>query len=116
MATPHEFQLGLLPERKLSWRTLITSYGLEIILVLLLLNIGLIWPQRIPLPKYRFTELIARPDPEPYEAPPPKPVQLTKLLPPAPIPAPLTAPKLSVPPEVRHTPTQPAPEPEAPKV
>src|SRR5437764_12903842 len=95
---PDEFQLGLLPERKISWRTLVTSYGLEIVMVLLLINVGLVWPDRLQLAqKYHVTELIPIPSLQP-KALEPKPVLRAKLLPPVVI----SKPKLSVPREVQR--------------
>jgi TonB family protein len=113
MATPN-FQLGLLPERKMDWRTLATSYGVQALLVLLLLNVGLILPERLNVARqYHITELIPTPSlrPEPLEVKPP--IQHPKLLPPAPLPTP----KLTVPQEVRAPRIQaPTPPPEPPKV
>jgi TonB family protein len=114
MATPNEFQLGLLPEHKVNWRTLATSYGLELLCLLFLINLGLILPQRLNLTQqYHITELIPAPalrHNEPYK---PKPqVTHTKLLPPPPI----TTPKLAVPLEVRRASRPPEREPEPPKV
>jgi TonB family protein len=107
MATPNNFRLGLLPERKMDWRTLATSYGLEILLVILLLNLGYIWPDRLEImQKYHVTELIPMPSlqPKPVKLKPP-PVH-AKLLPPAPV---FPTAKLTVPREVRvtHQATQP---------
>jgi TonB family protein len=107
------FQLGILPERKIDRRALVTSYTFLVILVLLLINIGLLFPDRISLKQYRVTELIPmpslRPEPEPIKIV--KPEIKPKLLPPAPV---FEQPKLVVPREVRRTL---APEPvEAPKV
>ena len=106
------FQLGILPERKIDKRALATSYTLMVLLLLLLLNVGLLFPDRIQYKQYRVTELIPlpslKPEPAPIKA---KPVVKAKLLPPAPV---FDRPKLVVPREVRHTST---PEPvEAPKV
>ncbi|HZQ25910.1 MAG TPA: energy transducer TonB [Terriglobales bacterium] len=113
MAMPN-FQLGLLPERKMDWRTFATSYGLEVLLVLLLINVGLLVPDRLELSRqYHITELIPMPAlrSEPYKPPPQ--IQHPRLLPPAP----LTAPKLTVPQEVRAPRTQePVTAPEPPKV
>ena len=110
MAMPDEFQLGLLPERKMDWRTLATSYGFEILLVLLLLNIGMIWPDRLNIVKnYHITELIPIPRTQPRPFKMKKPALRAKLLPPAQFPAP----KLIVPREIR-IPRQQVPEP--PKV
>jgi len=39
MATPDKFELGLLPERRMDWRTLATSYGIEVLFIMLLLRI-----------------------------------------------------------------------------
>jgi TonB family protein len=102
MATPNDFQLGLLPERKMDWRTLATSYGLEVLLVLFLINVGLIWPDRMQIAqKYHVTEIIPMPglQPKPLQAKKEAPVLKAKLLPPTTF----TAPKLIVPREV-HAP------------
>lgn len=100
MATSRDFQLGLLPERKIDWRMLATSYGLEILLLLLLLNIGLIWPERLQLArKYHVTELIPIPSLQPKAYKPKEaPVIHAKLLPPAPV---FPTAKLTVPKDVR---------------
>jgi TonB family protein len=107
------FQLGILPERKIDRRALATSYAIMVLLLLLLVNMGMIFPDRLQLKQYRVTELIPlpslRPEPEPVKVA--KPVIKAKLLPPAPV---FEQPKLVVPHEVHRTPT---PEPvEAPKV
>jgi TonB family protein len=106
------FQLGILPERKIDRRALITSYTLMVLAALFLINIGLLFPDRIEYKHYRVTELIPlpalKPEPEPIKV---KPVVKAKLLPPAPI---FEQPKLIVPREVRKVQ---APQPvEAPKV
>ena len=100
MPTPNNFQLGLLPDRKLDWRTMATSYGSEIVLILLLINAGLIWPERLQLAqKYHVTELIPVPSlqPKPFKAKIRLPAVHAKLLPPAVFPTP----KLTVPREIR---------------
>jgi TonB family protein len=107
------FQLGILPERKIDKRALATSYALMLLALLLLVNLGILFPDRIQLRQYRVTELIPlpslRPEPEPIKVV--KPVVKVKLLPPAPV---FEQPKLIVPREVHRAPT---PEPvEAPKV
>jgi len=107
------FKLGILPERKIDKRALVASYTFMVIALLLLINIGLLFPDRISLKQYRVTELIPlpslRPEPEPIKVV--KPEVKPKLLPPAPV---FEQPKLVVPREVRRTPV---PEPvEAPKV
>jgi TonB family protein len=99
MAAPDDgYQLGLLPERKIDWRTFATSYGVEILFILVLINIGLIWPERLYLKQnYQITELIPIPSsqPKPFKVKTPK-IQ-AKLLPPTRF----TAPKLIVPREIR---------------
>jgi len=77
---PENFELGLLPEENMDWRTLATSYGLEIILILLLLFVGFLFPDQIHLrEKYKVTELVPTPDlreklPKPRKAPPQHPL------------------------------------------
>ncbi len=97
---PANFRLGLLPERKMDWRTLATSYGFEILLIVFLINIGLIWPDRLTLlQKYHVTEIIPMPSlrpPRAVKAPPQ--VLHAKLLPRDPV---FTAPKLVVPRDLR---------------
>jgi TonB family protein len=114
MATyQHGFQLGILPERKIDKRALVASYTFMVVVLLLLINLGILFPDRISLKQYRVTELIPmpslRPEPEPIKVV--KPLVKPKLLPPAPV---FEQPKLVVPHEVHRAP---APEPvEAPKV
>ncbi|HVI07640.1 MAG TPA: energy transducer TonB [Candidatus Binatia bacterium] len=107
------YQLGILPERKIDRRALVTSYTIMVLLLLLLINMGLLFPDKIQLKGYRVTELIPmpslRPEPEPIKVV--KPAIKPKLLPAAPV---FEQPKLVVPHEVRKAVT---PEPvEAPKV
>jgi len=106
------FKLGILPERKIDKRALVASYTFMVVMLLLLINISLLFPDRISLKQYRVTELIPlpslRPEPEPIKVV--KPEVKPKLLPPAPV---FEQPKLIVPREVRHTAPVPV---EAPKV
>jgi TonB family protein len=95
------FQLGLLPERKISWRTLATSYGAEIVLILILINIGILFPDRLQLTqRFHLTELIPTPalQPKPFKPKTSPPVVHAKLLPP-PV---FSTPKLIVPRDVRQ--------------
>jgi TonB family protein len=113
--SPQGFQLGLLPERKIDRRAVATGYTFLVLVVLLLINLGLIFPDHIQLREYRVTQLIPlpslRPEPEPEVAEPPKPEPIEAELPtPAPV---VVRPKMVVPPEIRHIPE---PAPEAPKV
>ena len=81
------FKLGILPERKIDKRALVASYTFMVIMLLLLINIGLLFPDRISLKQYRVTELIPlpalRPEPAPIKVV--KPQVRPKLLPPAPV-------------------------------
>jgi TonB family protein len=113
MATAYNYQLGILPERKISWRTLASSYGLLVLFILVILSIGLLFPDRIELKKnFHLTELIPMPAtdvPKPLAIKQPKVV--AKLLPKAPL---FETPKLILPHQIRAPrPQQPE---EAPKV
>jgi TonB family protein len=110
------FQLGILPERKIDRRALAASYTFMMAMLLLLINLGMIFPDRLQLRHYQVTELIPlpalKPEQQPEQQPPVKlkPLKI-KVVPPAPL---FDQPKLIVPHEVHHTPK---PEPvEAPKV
>ncbi|MGB7820657.1 MAG: energy transducer TonB [Candidatus Sulfotelmatobacter sp.] len=103
MATPqYSFQLGILPERKIDKRALATSYVFIVLVTFLLVNLGIVFPDRLQLQAYRVTELIPlpalRPEPAPVKV---KPLKM-KLLPPAPV---FEQPKLVVPHEVHRAPT-----------
>jgi TonB family protein len=103
MATPqYSFQLGILPERKIDKRALATSYAFIVLVTFLLVNLGIVFPDRLQLQAYRVTELIPlpalRPEPAPVKV---KPLKM-KLLPPAPV---FEQPKLVVPHEVHRAPT-----------
>jgi TonB family protein len=105
------FQLGILPERQIDKRALAASYAFLVLLTLLLINLGLLFPDRIQLKAYRVTELIPLPAMRPERMRVKVKPLKTKLLPPAPV---FDRPKLVVPHEVHRAPT---PEPiEAPKV
>jgi TonB family protein len=100
-ASQRGFQLGILPERKIDRRAVATGYTVIVLLALIVINIGLLFPDRIQLREYRVTALIPlpsmRPEPEPIKV---KPVVVkAKLLPPAPV---FDQPKLIVPREVRR--------------
>jgi len=97
------FQLGLLPERKINKQALATSYGLVTLVVLILINIGVLLPERLQLTQYHVTELIPmpslRPEPEPVKTEVPK--IKPKLQPVVKVPV-LETPKLVVPREVKR--------------
>jgi len=101
MPTPNGFQLGILPERKLDRRALAASYGLLVLLIIVMINIGLIWPDSMNISRsYHVTELIPIPSlqPKPLEVKQPPRTLQAKLLPKAPV---FEAPKLTVPREIR---------------
>lgn len=112
MARPGDrLTLGLLPEHKTNWRSLITSYGFLILLILLIVNLGLLFPQRIQLAQYHISSWISV-DLKPA---PPEPVHkqmVAKKLPP---PTVFPTAKLTVPREVHRVREQP-PEVAPPKV
>jgi len=111
-ASQQDFQLGLLPERKIDRRAVVTGYSIIVLLCLIAINVGLLYPDRIQLKEFRVTSLIPlpamRPEPAPVKV---KPAAVkAKLLPPAPV---FDQPKLVVPHELHRAAIQPA---EAPKV
>ena len=113
MATAQgNFQLGILPERKIDRGALVTSYSIVVIVLLLLINLNLILPEKLTLRQYHVVELIPTPSlsraPAPMKVRPQ--VQKVKLLAAAPV---FDAPKLVVPHEIRHEVEKPV---EAPKV
>src|ERR1035438_555289 len=113
MATAYGgFRLGLLPERKINKRAMVTSYGLVTLLLLIVINLGLILPEKLELTQYHVTELIPMPSLRPEPAPiAVKPIK-AKLLPAVKLPV-FEQPKLLVPREIRREAPQPV---EAPKV
>jgi TonB family protein len=112
MAAP-EFQLGLLPERKINPRAVATAYGFIGLLLLFLLSLQFIYPEQMKLTEYHVIELIPRPSLRPEPAPIKKPELKAKLLPAVKLPV-FEQPKLVVPRSI-HRDTPPPP-PEAPKV
>ena len=107
------FQLGLLPERKLNKRAIATAYGIVLLLLLIVINLGLLLPEHLQLKHYQITELIPRPALRPEPAPlKPKPEVKAKLLPAVKLPV-FEQPKLVVPREIHREAPQPV---EAPKV
>jgi TonB family protein len=114
MATPYRgFQLGLLPERKINKRALAAAYGVVVLLLLIVINIGLLIPAKLQMVQYHVTELIPMPALRPEPAPIKKPeIKVQKLLPAVKLPV-FEQPKLIVPKEVRREAPQPV---DAPKV
>ena len=115
MATAYRgFQLGLLPERKINKRALATSYGIVALVILILINLSLLLPDKLQMVTYRVTEMIPmpalRPEPAPVKTEVPK--IKPKLLPAVKLPV-FETPKLVVPREVKREIEKPV---EAPKV
>ena len=74
MPLSKDFQLGLLPERRMNWRTFATSYGAVVLGFLFMISAGYLFPDQLHLhQRYTVTELIPRPDLAP------KPVQQKKM-------------------------------------
>jgi len=97
----------------MDWRTLATSYGLEILLVIILINVGLIFPDKLQLLRqYHVTELVPTPSLQPKKMKLKPPPVHAKLLPPAPV---FPSAKLTVPREIREA-HQKAPDIAPPKI
>jgi TonB family protein len=100
MSTSVGFQLAILPERKLDRRALGAAYAFLVFLLIIMVNIGWIWPDSLDIKRqYHVTELIPMPSLQP------KPLKVkaaprlkVKLLPKAPV---FESPKLTVPREIR---------------
>jgi TonB family protein len=103
--------LGLLPEHKTNWRSLFTSYGFLILVILVIVNLGLLFPQQIQLAQYHIESWISV-DLKPAPPEPPKKQMVAKKLPPPQV---FPTAKLTVPREVRVVREQP-PEVAPPKV
>src|SRR5215469_8434367 len=108
------FQLGMLPERKVNKRAMAVSYSIIALVILILINLGWLLPDKLQLRQYHVTELIPMPSlrPEPEPVKPEVPKVKPKLLPVVKLPV-FEQPKLVVPKEVRHEVEKPV---EAPKV
>jgi len=114
MATAYRgFQLGLLPERKINKKAVATAYGIVALVLLIVISISILLPERLQLTQYHVTELIPmpslRPEPEPVKA---APQVHAKLLPAVKIPV-MEQPKLVMPKEIRREAPKPV---EAPKI
>jgi TonB family protein len=103
MATPDKLEFGLLPERRMDWRTLATSYGVEVLFILLLLGAGFFFPDTLRLrQRYTVTELIPRPDLRPERIKPKAKVRHPVVVPKVPPPVAFQAAKLLVPKDIRQ--------------
>src|SRR3984885_2160611 len=106
------FQLGLLPERKVNKRAMVTSYALVSLLLLIVINIGLILPEELHLAPYHVTELIPTPPLRPEPARIKAKTAKAKLLPQVKLPV-FEQPRLVLPHELRRQAEKPV---EAPRV
>ena len=104
--------MGLLPERKINRKALVASYGTVALILLIVINVGLLMPEKLQLTQYHVTEIIPMPSLRPEAIPIKKPVIKAKLLPAVKLPV-FETPKMVVPHEVRHEVEKPV---EAPKV
>jgi TonB family protein len=102
MATPDKLQFGLLPERRMDWRTLATSYGIEAFFILLLLGAGFFFPDTLRLrQKFTVTELVPRPDLKPEPIKPKVKLRHPVIAPKTPPPVAFPTAKLFVPKDIR---------------
>ena len=102
MATPDKLEFGLLPERRMDWRTLATSYGIEVCFILLLLGAGFFFPDTLRLrQRFTVTELVPRPDLKPEPVRPKAKVRHPVVIPKVPPPVAFQAAKLLVPKDIR---------------
>src|SRR5579885_580469 len=63
MPVSDDFQIGLLPERRMDWRTLAASYGAVVLLLLIMASMGFLFPDQLRLrQKFTVTDLVPRPD------------------------------------------------------
>ena len=82
MNSRQNLTLGLLPEKKLDWRKFVLSYGVVVLVLLMLLVSRLIWPDAMGTwGNYTVTEIIPRPDLVPEKPIVKKQPKVTKLLP-----------------------------------
>ncbi len=117
MHTPDKLEFGLLPERRMDWRTLATSYGIEVLLLLLLLGAGFFFPDTLRLrQKFTVTELVPRPDLRPEPIKPKVKVRRPVIAPKLPPPIAFPTAKLFVPKDIRTKKKKEEDEEKAPKL
>jgi TonB family protein len=108
----NSLKLGLLPEKPMNWRVFCVSYGAQSLLLLIVLILGILVPEKMGLQQFKI-EMVAL---KPYEPPPPPrikikiPKMIARLEPPVLI----EVPKLVVPRELRKPKVE-TPDVEAPK-
>ena len=106
--------LGLLPEHKVNRRAMATSYTAVVLLVLLLINLGLLFPEHLQLTRYHISSWIPV-DLVPPKPEPPQQQTVHKKLPPVAPPQVTATARLQVPHEL-HTPKAAQPEMAPPKI
>src|SRR5271169_1604224 len=105
-------QIRLLPGKPIDWRTVCVSYGAQALLLLVIVILGILTPEKMSLKTYQI-EMVAL---KPYEPPPPPKIKIKmpKLV--AQVhPVVIEQPKLIVPREIRKPKVE-TPEVEAPKI
>ena len=105
-------QIRLLPGKRIDWRTICVSYGAQAVVLLVVLVIGILTPEKMSLKQYKI-EMVAL---KPYEPPPPPKIRIKmpRMIAHLEAPVPVALPKLIVPRELRK-PKAETPDVEAPK-
>jgi TonB family protein len=105
-------QIRLLPGKRIDWRTVCVSYGAQAVLLLVIVIMGILTPEKMSLKTYKI-EMVAL---KPYKPPPPPRIRIKipKLVARLEPPVPIETPKMIVPREIRKPKVE-TPEVEAPK-
>jgi TonB family protein len=106
-------QIRLLPQKRIDWRTLCASYGAQAVVLLVILVIGILTPEKMGLKTYHI-DMVAL---KPYEPPPPPKIRIKipKMVARPEPPIPVEQPKMIVPREIRKPKVE-TPEVEPPKI
>jgi len=106
-------QIRLLPGKRIDWRTLCVSYGAQAVLLLVILVMGILTPEKMNLKTYKIETVSLKP----FEPPPPPKIRIKmpKLVARLQPPVVIEQPKLIVPREIRKPKVE-TPEVEAPKI
>src|SRR5207237_3892305 len=65
-------QIRLLPGKRIDWRTVCVSYGAQAVLVLVIVIMGILTPEKMSLKTYKI-EMVAL---KPYKPPPPPRIRI----------------------------------------
>jgi len=106
-------QIRLLPEKRVDWRTVCVSYGAQVLVLMIILVVGILTPEKMSLKTFEIEQVELKP----YEPPPPPKIKIKvpKMVARVEAPVPVELPKLIVPKELRKPKVE-TPEVEAPKV